>query len=163
MSPRAAWRLETLGFTDVYEYTAGEADWLAYGLPMEGANASIPHVRDIARPDIPRCTLSERMGDVQPRVAAAGWDRCVVVNPNDIVLGLLRPQELVGDPDGIVEAVMRSGPTTYRPDTTVADAAQQLVKRNVAGVLVARSDGTLLGWLRREDAERVAGSETVAE
>jgi CBS domain-containing protein len=153
MSPRAAWRLETLGFTDVYEYTAGEADWFAYGLPMEGANASIPHVGDVARPDIPRCSLAERIGEVQQRVTAAGWDRCVVVNPDEIVLGLLRPQELAGDPDGVVEAVMRSGPTTYRPDTTVADAAQQLARRNVSGVLVARSDGSLLGWLRREDAD----------
>jgi CBS domain-containing protein len=163
MSPRAAWRLEGLGFTEVYEYTAGEADWFAYGLTMEGANASIPHVGEVARRDIPRCDLRERIGDVQQRVEAAGWDRCVVVNEDDIVLGLLRPQELGGDPDNTVEAVMRPGPTTYRLDTTVSDALEQFRKRQVSGVLVSRSDGTLVGWLRRDDAEQVAAEGTTAD
>jgi predicted transcriptional regulator len=156
MSPRAAWRLQALSFTQVHDYTAGEADWFAYGLPMEGANSSILHTGEIVRHDIPRCGLSERIGDVQQRVEAAGWDRCVVVNEDEIVLGLLRERELAGDSNGTVEAVMRSGPATYRPDTTVIDGVGQLAKRNVSGVLVTRSDGTLLGWLRREDAEQVS-------
>ncbi len=29
MSPRAAARLETLGFTKVYDYVGGKTDWLA--------------------------------------------------------------------------------------------------------------------------------------
>ena len=36
MSPRAAWRLEAAGFSPVYEYAAGKADWLAADLPFEG-------------------------------------------------------------------------------------------------------------------------------
>jgi len=32
MSPRAASRLESLGFRDVYDYAAGKADWFAAGL-----------------------------------------------------------------------------------------------------------------------------------
>ena len=162
MSPRAAWRLETLGFSEVYDYTAGEADWFASGLPMEGANAAFPYVGEVARRDIPRCTLRERIGDVQQRVQAAGWDRSVVVNEHEIVLGLLRERELAGDPAGTIEAVMRSGPATYRPDTVVRAAVEQLAKRKVSGVLVTRSDGTLLGWLRRDDAERAVGMETTA-
>jgi hypothetical protein len=39
MSPRAACRLETLGFPEVYDYVAGKADWLAHGLDVEGAGA----------------------------------------------------------------------------------------------------------------------------
>jgi rhodanese-related sulfurtransferase len=39
MSPRAACRLELLGFTQVYDYVAGKADWLAHGLPTEGEQA----------------------------------------------------------------------------------------------------------------------------
>jgi hypothetical protein len=27
MSPRAAWRLESIGFGQVYDYAAGKADW----------------------------------------------------------------------------------------------------------------------------------------
>lgn len=162
MSPRAAWRLEALGFSEIFEYTAGEADWFAAGLPMEGANAALPHVGDVARQDIPRCNLGERIGDVLQRVQAVGWDRSVVVNDHEIVLGLLHDRELAGDPDGTVEAVMRAGPATYRPDVVVSDALAQLTERKVSGVLVTRSDGTLLGWLRRDDAERVVGMETTA-
>ena len=33
MSDRAAWRLESLGFTRVYRYTPGKDGWLAMGLP----------------------------------------------------------------------------------------------------------------------------------
>jgi len=162
MSPRAAWRLEALGFSEIFEYTAGEADWFASGLPMEGANAALPHVGDVARQDIPRCNLAERIGDVLQRVQAVGWDRSIVVNEQEIVLGLVRDRELAGDPDGTVEAVMRAGPATYRPDVVVSDALAQLTERKVSGVLVTRSDGTLLGWLRRDDAERIVGIETTA-
>ena len=35
MSPRAATRLEQLGF-DVYDYALSKVDWMAHGLPMEG-------------------------------------------------------------------------------------------------------------------------------
>ncbi len=34
MSPRAACRLETLGFAQVFDYTAGKAEWLAYGFAL---------------------------------------------------------------------------------------------------------------------------------
>lgn len=36
MSPRAACRLQHLGWT-AYDYAAGKADWLAFGLAHEGA------------------------------------------------------------------------------------------------------------------------------
>jgi hypothetical protein len=36
MSPRAAWRLESIGFTRVHDYVAGRADWGSFGLPLEG-------------------------------------------------------------------------------------------------------------------------------
>src|ERR1700681_849107 len=35
MSPRAATRLEQLGF-DVYDYALSKIDWMAHGLSMEG-------------------------------------------------------------------------------------------------------------------------------
>jgi hypothetical protein len=31
MSPRAAWRLETLRFAEAYDYIPGKADWFATG------------------------------------------------------------------------------------------------------------------------------------
>ena len=49
MSPRAAWRLETLGFEKVFDYVDGRADWLAAGLPTEGTGSSLPKAGDVAR------------------------------------------------------------------------------------------------------------------
>src|SRR5215470_11001301 len=80
MSPRAAWRLESLGFGDVYDYVAGKLDWMAAGLPTEGTNAQRPRAADLARKDAPTCGLKERLGDVRDRVRAQGWDSVVVVN-----------------------------------------------------------------------------------
>ncbi|GAC1473017.1 MAG: hypothetical protein PVSMB7_26420 [Chloroflexota bacterium] len=154
MSPRAAWRLESLGFAEVYDYVPGEADWFAYGLLPEGAGAALPRAGAIAKPDIPRCARTEHIGAVRARVQASHWGVCAVVNDETVVLGLLRERELEADPAANVETVMRAGPTTYRPDALVSDVLERLQGRGVAGVLVTRSDGTLLGWLSREDAER---------
>jgi CBS domain-containing protein len=151
MSPRAAWRLESLGFTAVYDYVPGEADWFAYGLPMEGAQAALPRVGQRARRDVPRCRLAERIGEVGDQVRAANWTICVVVNEETVVLGLLRERELAADPNATADQVMRSGPATYRPDALIADVVERMDRRGVSGVLVTLSDGRLLGWLRRED------------
>ncbi len=48
MSPRAAWRLESLGFTKVFDYVAGKADWSASGLPMEGKLANYCRAGSVA-------------------------------------------------------------------------------------------------------------------
>lgn len=53
----------------------------------------------------------------------------------------------------MAEQVMRPGPATYRPDALVSDVIERLRQRRVSGVLVTRSDGTLIGWLRRDDVE----------
>jgi hypothetical protein len=42
MSARAAWRLEELGFRQVYDYVPSKIDWFANGLPREGKAAEIP-------------------------------------------------------------------------------------------------------------------------
>ena len=72
MSARAAWRLESLGFTQVYDYVAGKLDWLAAGLTSEGSNAQQPRAGDVARSDVPTCRLQERLGEVAEQVRAAG-------------------------------------------------------------------------------------------
>jgi CBS domain-containing protein len=132
----------------------GRADWFANGLPGEGAQATRPHLGEVARRDVPRCRLAERIGAVRDRVREAGWDTCVVVNEEQVVLGLLLERELAADPTATAEQVMRSGPATFRPDELVADVLERMKKRGVMGVLVTLSDGILLGLMRREDAER---------
>src|SRR5579884_3423720 len=82
MSPRAAWRLESLGFRQVYDYTAGKLDWMAAGLPTEGTGAARPRAGDLARKEVPTCGLDERLGEVRDRVRARGWKVAVVVTRN---------------------------------------------------------------------------------
>ncbi len=159
MSPRAAWRLEDLGFEKVYDYVPGKADWFASGLPKEGRLASVPTIGDAARRDVPTCAPAEKVENAWDRVRAAGWDACVVVNKNRIVLGLLREKELSSDPGATVERVMRSGPTTFRPDVPVGKMAERMRERVARTVLVTTSDGRLVGLLYRDDAERLAGEQ----
>jgi predicted transcriptional regulator len=157
MSPRAAWRLEGLGFEKLYDYVPGKADWFASGLPKEGRLASVPTIGEAARQDVPTCAPAEKVENARDRVRAAGWDTCVVVNKERIVLWLLREKELSSDPEATVERVMRSGPTTFRPVMLVGKMAERMRERGARTVLVTTSDGRLIGLLYREDAEHLAG------
>lgn len=155
MSPRAAWRLESLGFTEVYDYVAGEADWLANGLPSEGGQAGRLRAGDLARPTVPTCGLSERVGDVRRRLWGMDWDGCVVTNDEGVVLGRLHGTAWDGLPDAAVGEVMESGPTTIRPSELLAGITARMRERHVSDILVTGSDGRLIGVLSRADAERL--------
>ena len=134
----------------------GELDWLAAGLPTEGGNADQPRAGEVARRDVPTCRLEESIGQVRARVRAAGWDGCVVVNDERVVLGLLRAEELRRGRDEPVERVMRPGPTTFRPHVPVEELAHLMVHHDLPSSPVTTSDGRLVGLLRREDAARAA-------
>ncbi len=159
MSPRAAWRLEGLGFERVYDYVPGKADWFASGLPKEGRLASVPTIGDAARRNVPTCAPAEKVENARDRVRAAGWDACVVVNKERVVLGLLREKEVSSGSGATVEQVIRSGPTTFRPDVPVGKLAKRMRERGAHTVLVTTSDGRLVGLLYRDDAERLAGEQ----
>jgi len=116
MSPRAACRLERLGFEQVYDYVTGIADWKAAGLPTEGTALAIQRVADATRPDVPVSTLDETIGDVRQRTLDAGWEESVVVDCDGTVIGRLRNNAWEADAETLVENVMESGPTTVRPD-----------------------------------------------
>ena len=114
MAPRAAARLESFGFSEVFEYTAGKLDWLAAGLPTEGENSTRPRAGDASRKDVVVCELKDRLGDVRDHATEAGWDVAVVIDENRLVLGLLRAKQLEMDPKLLVEQAMRPGPSTFR-------------------------------------------------
>ena len=135
----------------MYDYHAGIQDWVGAGLPTEGTNAQRPSLADVARRDVPTCALDERLGDVRDRAAAAGWDACVVVSEQRVVLGLLRAKELNGDPDQPAERAMRPGPSTYRPSVSVAEMRQIMTDRDLESSPVTISDGRLVGLVRRQD------------
>jgi CBS domain-containing protein len=154
MSPRAAWRLESLGFTRVFDYVAGKQDWFAAGLPSEGKLAGRSKAGDLARRDVPTCGLAERVGEVRERARAAGWDVCVVVNDRRIVLGVLRGKAWERDPRIPAEQAMRSGPSTFRPNVPLEEIVGYLREHEMASAWITTSDGRLVGLMPREAAER---------
>ncbi len=156
MSPRAAWRLESLGFEEVYDYEAGKEDWAAAGLPLEGREATSTRAGDVARRDVPTCGLHERIGEVRDRTRAVGWDVCVVINDAHVVLGLLRAGQLDAQGDGPVEDVMRPGPSTFRPNVDIREMAHFMAEHDLASAPVTTPEGRLVGMLMREDAEHAA-------
>jgi len=158
MSPRAAWRLESLGFREVYDYVAGKLDWMAAGLPTEGTNARHPRAGDVARKDVPTAQLDERLGDVRERVRAKGWEAVVVINSERVVLGLLRSKELEKDPDLRMEQAMRPGPSTFRPYVSIKEMAENMTKHMLESSPITTSDGRLVGLLLQKDALQKAGA-----
>jgi predicted transcriptional regulator len=155
MSPRAAWRLESLGFTEVYEYSAGKSDWGAFGLPLEGTATKSVHVKSIARADVPTCGLEDTVSSA--RVRAGDWGTCIVVNDQRIVFGRLFKEQLEGDPNARVGDVMRQGTSTFRPNVSAAKILDHMDRRHHETSLVTTSDGRLVGLVLREDVERAAG------
>ncbi len=155
MSPRAAWRLEIMGYRDVYDYVDGKLDWMAAGLPTEGANSQHPRAGDAARKNVPTAGLSERVGDVRERARAAGFDAAVVVNEERVVLGLLRSKELGSQADLSIERVMRPGPSTFRPFVSITEMAHSMVEHRLESSPITTSDGRLVGLLYQEDAVRL--------
>jgi hypothetical protein len=154
MSPRAAWRLEALGFTDVYDYVASKLDWFACGEPREGAAAEVPWAGDLVRDDVPTCAPGDRIGEVRGRVDGSGYDLCIVVGEERTVTGLLRGAELAKDPGAVAESVMELGPRTIRPSSPVEKLLQKKSSHGVKRWVVSTSHGMLLGLLTRDDAER---------
>jgi len=152
MSPRAAWRLESLGFGEVYDYVAGKLDWMAAGLPTEGTNAMRPRAGEVARKDVPTCGLKEMLGSVRERVRRQGWDAVVVVNEERVVLGLLRSKELESDSDLLVEQAMRPGPSTFRTFVHIEEMAHFMVEHELESTPITTSDGRLVGLLLQMDA-----------
>jgi CBS domain-containing protein len=159
MSPRAAWRLESLGFAEVYDYVAGKLDWMAAGLRTEGTNAAHPRAGEVSRRDVPTAGLAERLGDVRERVLAANWDAVVVINNERVVFGLLRSKELDKDPELKMEQAMRPGPSTFRPYVSIKEMAETMTKHMLDSSPITTSDGRLVGLLLQQDATRVAGEQ----
>src|SRR2546423_7984329 len=77
LSARAAWRLESMGFQEVYRYTAGKADWLAAGWETEGTSTKVPRLKQYLQKDVFTCGLRERLEDVKSR-RRPNQELCVV-------------------------------------------------------------------------------------
>ena|SRR2546425_53390 len=153
MSPRAAARLASIGFTQVYDYVAGKADWGSAGLPLEGTSGSETRAGAYVRRDVPTCRLDEPLAQVRSRVREGGWGTCFVVDAEGVVLGRLGSKALEGDAGETVAEAMTPGPSTIRPSARLEAMVERMRKQNLTSLPVTTSDGRLVGLLRLEDAE----------
>ncbi|MGH9030734.1 MAG: CBS domain-containing protein [Acidimicrobiia bacterium] len=139
MSPRAAWRLERLGF-DTYDYAAGKVDWLAAGLPTVQAQPLPRRALDQADRDPATCSPDTPVGELDARGV-------LVVNEQRIVLGRVGPD---GHPrTARAEDVMEPGPATVRANEPRDALLGRMDKRKVREIVVTTPEGRLLGVLRR--------------
>jgi len=152
MSPRAACRLERLGFDPVYDYTAGKADWRAAGLPTEGTPLPTRVLTAADRTAV-TCAPDEPVAAVVARSHQNGRTVCVVVDSAGVVCGRLRLARLDPRDDRRVEAVMEPGPTTIRADAPLDETLARMASRHVTSLLVTTPEGVLLGELRRAEPQ----------
>ncbi|WP_151475989.1 CBS domain-containing protein [Streptomyces albicerus] len=154
MSPRAAARLEQLGFRQVYDYVPGKADWLAAGLPREGQTASTPLAGDVADRNVPMCTVGQPLEDALAVLDETGRRVGVVVDDDEVVVGLLRHEDAAERTEGTVGDALRPGPTTVRADEPLAPLLERMTRSGTEAVPVTDPEGRLLGLLEREHLER---------
>jgi CBS domain-containing protein len=161
MSPRAAARLESLGFEQVFDYVAGKADWGSSGLPLEGTEGSETRAGARLRTDAPSCRPEDRLPEICTRLEESGWDTCFVLDERGVVLGRIGRRAIRGQDDVSAEEAMTLGPSTIRPSARLRDAVERMRRQGLTNLPVTTSDGRLVGLLTLRDAEealRAAGS-----
>jgi Mg/Co/Ni transporter MgtE len=154
MSARAAWRLVSLDFAQVFRYTAGKADWAAYGLPTEGKSVTPNRAGNLARRDVASCSLSDRADTIRQQLEKSGARLCAVLNEHRVLLGQISAERVESETVSIAEEIMISAPTTLRPNTKLEELCEFFNAHNAETVWVTTNDGELLGLLYREDVQR---------
>jgi rhodanese-related sulfurtransferase len=145
LSPRAARRLERLGYSRVFDYAVGKMDWLSYDLPYEGEAIL---VSQRVRRDPIEVGLDDSLEVIADRILADPARLGVVIDHDRVVHGVLGKRELTAAGAGAgasAEAAMRAGVTTVRPSEEVGPLTQRMDSAGVSKVVVSRSDGTLVG------------------
>ena len=141
MSPRAAWRLEQLGFGAVYDYVAGKVDWIAAGLPTVRIATAEQRAIEAIDAHSPVARLGQRVADIVVSSARS----VVVVNGAGVVLGRVTADDLRADPDALVESLMSLGPTRVRAHEPLDALRERMRSRNVRDMIVTTPEGVLLG------------------
>jgi CBS-domain-containing membrane protein len=155
MSPRAAWRLEALGYGPLYDYAAGKADWLAAGLPTVTRAERPLRAADVMDRNVATCGPDQVVADIVATGGPGGvW---VVVNQQRVVLGRLRADHVDGDDRRRAEEVMEPGPATVRADAPAAETTERLHARGAVSVIVSSPEGVLLGLVRADPPVAATG------
>jgi CBS domain-containing protein len=142
-----------MGFAKVYDYVAGKKSWGSFGLPRGGTNVPERTAADAVHRDVPTCALDEPLAAVRARVRASGWDTCIVVSDQRIVLGRLGRKAVASNSDESVEEAMSTGPSTVRPSIGTDALLERMCSRNLTSYLVTTPDGRLVGLVRRDELE----------
>ena len=108
---------------------------------------------DVAHRDVPTCTLDDRLAVVRDRARSAGWDTCIVVDEQRVVLGRLGRKAIASDSESSVEEAMTPGPSTVRPSIGADALLERIRARHLTSYLVTTPDGRLVGLVRRVDLE----------
>lgn len=153
LSPRAAARLDALGFTEVYDYVAGKLDWIANRMPMEGEQADAPNVGHCTHEDVVTCRLDDQVGAVGARIERSPYPFGLVTTQGGVLLGRLRSSMLDCDPGLRAEEVMEPGPKTFRPHKSASGIASELAERNLRWAIVTTPEGELIGVASRVELE----------
>jgi hypothetical protein len=159
MSPRAACRLEALGFDRVYDYVDGIADWKAAGLAIEGSADPGQRVIDATRADVPTCQPDDTIASLRHRTVDAGWEICVVTDCDGLAIGRIRGAALDANGGQLAGAVMEPGPSTVRPDQPLQPLVERMHDRNAPNVIVTTPQGKLVGILLRDEADQLLAGE----
>jgi CBS domain-containing protein len=159
MSPRAAWQLEAMGFSDVYDFVDGKVEWISRGLPLEGTGPHHAVAGEVADRDaVLTCRVGDQLGAVARALDTVPHDYCVVLNDHDIVLGRMRKKNLRGPDETAVEHVMEPGPTTVRATEPAKDLLERMRKKNALAVIVTTHKGRLMGTATQEALDRLLSS-----
>jgi len=112
------------------------------GMPTEGtlAQRTIQHQ---IRTDVPKCRLNQQLEEVKKAISS-DWTICVVVDSNQIVLGLL-DFNAVKNLQGTIEELMKPAPLTLRPSVLIDEGSKFLQESNKRFALVTKSTGELIG------------------
>jgi CBS domain-containing protein len=146
MSPRAAWQLEAMRYSDVYDFGGGKIEWIVHGLPTEGTGPHHAVVGEVADRDaVIACPAGTAVEETAGQLESVPHDYCVVVNDRDIVLGRMRKKNVAGQAGVSVEEVMEPGPSTVRPSEPAKGLLERMKKRGVPAVIVTTAKGRLVG------------------
>ena len=115
----------------------GKSDWMAYGLPVEGADG--PFLGDELS-EVPTCDAGATVADA--RAAIGDAEAVIIVAAEGLVVGEIDAEALTTPaPEAAVLDVMDPVPSTVRPSVTVA----ALAEAGGGSRLVTTSAGRLLG------------------
>jgi predicted transcriptional regulator len=155
MSPRAAWRLERIGFERVYDFAGGKTAWIERGLPTEGTGPHLLLAGQVLRPATATCRPETLSGQVRAELQPGPDSICAVTNPEGIVLGRVRWKDLPEGDDVPVERFMQLGPATVQRREELPGLVERMRNAGVKTILVTSAKGELLGIVNRDDGERL--------